>query len=260
VAVLKPWAWNAPPPPVPGSGLGSPAAVGAAVPTPTPAPTPADPLTRSACLVDPIWTTVVDQVAEATSTRSWTRLDPVPAAGPTDPAIATVRVFADAVPRIGFCDPAGVEASPSDGIVADPSPANGAGQVPLAVRVWLVTPAPAPLTALATEIRPELLSGGTVADRGALFGPPASAASGARGAASPAAWPTGRYVFRVDLPGAGPAGSDVTWFAVDLKGPWPWGPGTPRAIGPVVGPGVDPAPSTLASAAPGASGGASPRP
>ncbi len=186
--------------------------------------------------MDSIWTTVVDQVAEATSSRSWTRIDPVPAGGPTDPAIATISVFADAVPRIGFCIPAGLEVSPSGGTGADPGSPSGAAGVPLAVRVWRVTPTTAPMTPVATALLPVLVSGGTVADRGALFGPPpVTPAPGARRTASPAPWPAGRYVFRVDLQGAGPGGSDVTWFAIDLKGPWPWGPGSPRAVSPAGG-------------------------
>jgi hypothetical protein len=106
----------------------------------------------------------------------------------------------------------------------------------------------------ADEIVPPVVSGGTIAEGGSLFGPPeglavgggagqtsdpedAWAASGAApgsarwradgGPPAQASWPPGIYVFRVDALGSGPGGSEVAWFAIELRGPWPGESPTP---------------------------------
>jgi hypothetical protein len=244
VAVLKPWDWFAPPAAAPGrEGAAIPAARPASSPTVAPTPasrdwTGAGP--QVACLSGTSWLVVVDQAVGPTVSRSWTRVDPVPATGPLDPAIAGTRVYADSVPRIGFCVP--------DTRVPDPAgfgSTMGQGDAPFGVRAWRIQPASAATGPRhATEIAPALVSGGTLADRGSLYGPPV-ARSPRRGTGSAEApWQTGTYVFRVELADARPAGLGVAWFAIELRGPWT---GLTDATTPA--PGV-PAPATPSPATP----------
>jgi hypothetical protein len=176
------------------------------------------------------WLAVVDFSDSGAAARSWTVLAPRPAAAPDDPAIPRVRVFADAVARIGFCAPP-----------ATPDSAAAAGGSSYLVRAWSLAPASGETGAwTAAPIRPVLLSGGTTADSGALYGPPgsvplpggaptgaapsagapvASGGFGSPGAGEPVAagsWPPGTYVLRVQ-PGEW---SSALWFAFDLAGPW----------------------------------------
>lgn len=240
VAVVKPWDWIAAPSRAPGRE-------GVAIPTasPTVAPPPApsdwtDVGARVACLSGGSWLAVVDQVDGPTVSRSWTRLDLVPSTSPTDPAIARTHVYAEAVPRLGFCAPTGDP---------DAAGADGAGDVPRRVRAWRLPPAaPGRVDSWSiADLQLRIVAGGTVADRGVLYGPPgvapgtsaqgtgdpegAWAAGSSRvprpaawsaddGLPAPASWPAGTYVFRVQLPGAGPAGSDEAWFAIELRGSW----------------------------------------
>jgi len=251
VAVVKPWDSIAAPSVAPGRE-GAAILVASAMTAPTPAPrdwTGAGP--RVACLSGTSWLAVVDQVDGPTVSRSWTRLDLVAATDPLDPAIARTHVYAGAVPRIGFCAP-------------DPGAGGGwagggwAGGAPFRIRAWRITPVESATegtgTALpgsrdAVPIVPPVVSGGTVAEGGALFGPPGGVAAGGRapgpakwaaddGPPAQASWRPGTYVFRVGLSGAGPAGGDpsggdpaggeAAWFAIELRGPWV-GPGAPVA-------------------------------
>lgn len=237
VAVVKPWDWVAAPASAPGrEGAAIPAASPAVAPTPAPSDW-TDVGARIACLSGGSWLAVVDQVDGATVSRSWTRLDLEPAAGPTDAAIARTHAYAEAVPRIGFC-------APDSGATG----AAGVADTPFRVRAWKLTPAePATGAREAVEIVPPVVSGGTVADRGAMYGPPSagtprSRAGGTRdpesvwaaGASAPGpsrwspgdglpdevSWPPGTYVFRVGPSGVGPSGSEAAWFAIELRGPW----------------------------------------
>jgi hypothetical protein len=257
VAVLKPWDWIAAPPVGPGREG---AAIAGVLPatSPTVVPTPASPDwtgagPQVACLSGTSWLAVVDQVNGPVTSRSWTRLDLVPATGPLDPAIARTHVYAESVPRIGFCAPGSANAAGAAGASAQ-----------FRVRAWRLTSVEALADGSATdsiasrradEIVPPVVSGGTIAEGGSLFGPPeelavgggegqapdredawavGGAAPGSAGGAAPgsarwraygggpvqASWPPSIYVFRVDALGSGPAGSGVAWFAIELRGPW----------------------------------------
>ena len=254
LAVLKPWDWIAAPSVGPGREG---AAISAARPatSPTIAPTPASgdwtgAGPQVACLSGARWLAVVDQVNGPVTSRSWTRLDIVPATGPLDPAIVRTHVYAESVPRIGFCAPGSADA-------AD-------GGATFRVRAWRLTPreaatagseaapaedagaaVPGPREAIPVVLT--VISGGTAADGGALFGPPgwltvgraagrAADPEGAWAARGPVplpgdwtpggglpearSWQPGTYVFRVDALGSEPAGSGVAWFAIELRGPW----------------------------------------
>jgi hypothetical protein len=258
LAVAKPWAWLTPPPPAPGPEGTSVAASPGAAPTPVPSPS-TEPPERIACFLDPTWLAVVDWTDGPTTARSWTRLDPAPVAGPADPAIATVHVYAEAVWRIGFC-----------------APSLDAG-ARIRVRAWRVLPAtPARGPAAAVEIAPVPVPGGTPTDHGILYEPPASIVPGAPPSASPdpegawsvdgglvprpaawspgaapaaAAWPAGAYVFHVVIGEAGSGRPDEAWFAIDLRGPWAGtAAGSPSASPPrgptLATPGASAAPTT----------------
>jgi len=259
LAVLKPWDWIAAKPVAPGREGG---AISGAVPTAAPTASPTSTTrdwanlgTRIACLSGTSWLAIVDQVDGPTTSRSWTHLDLVPANDPLDPAIVRTHVYAEAVPRIGFCA--------ADLHVVDPA---AAGDEPFPVRAWrLPSVLPTGASANATEFVPRIVSGGTLAEGGALFGPPGglsvrgpagqaadpegawavggSVPGAARwatraGRSAQASWPPGTYVFRVDPAGAGSAGSGTpgsaapssgaAWFAIELRGPWV-GPGASDA-------------------------------
>lgn len=250
VAVAKPWDWITAPTSAPGREgaaipAGSPGASPGGAPSTAAPDSPADWMgidDQLACLSGSGWLAVVDAVDGPTISRSWTRIEPVPAAGPTDEEIARTHVYADAVPRMGFCAP-GRPGSTSGG--ADPT-AGGAYDV----RVWRITPdgaaagGPASDARVVVELAPVVISGGAVSDHGALFGPPVDQRPGSadqsrdpesawaarapeRAPWSPgdrvadaASWPPGTYVFRVDVPGSTPPGADAAWFVIELRGPW----------------------------------------
>ena len=255
VAVVKPWAWLAEP------GLSPAVAISpSAAPAPTASPADWTRISdRVVCLADGAWMAVVDEVEGPTTSRSWTLLDLVPASQPTDPDIARVHVYADAVTRIGFCAPApggspdasaaaaGGGATGADG--APPSPA------PFLVQAWRLLPG-VDATGSAEPVALVPVAGGTGADRGALYGPPpiapgprmpggaptptlvaagGSPAPGTRTPAAPPSWPPGRYVFRVQ-----PADGSAAWLAIEVRGPWPGvaGPASPAA--PAASPGPTP--------------------
>jgi hypothetical protein len=251
LAVLKPWDWS-PPPTAPGrdgaaipgaSPVGSPAASPAPA-SPAPAPESwTDLSNRVACLSGRLWMAVVDKVDGPTVARTWTRLDPAAATDPADPAIVRLHAYAEAVPRLGFCAPAGADAAGAD---AGGAPAT----TPYRVRAWRLDPAvPGVRASTPAAIDLRIVAGGTRADNGVLYGPPPDTTPGAaavstpdpegawsRGygriprpagwspdadpSAAPGSWPSGTYVFRVDLAGAGPDGSATAWFAIELRGPW----------------------------------------
>jgi hypothetical protein len=225
VAVVKPWDWIGAPSPAPGRE-------GAAIPVPSPTvvPTPAPrdrtgAGTRIACLSGGSWMTVVDQVDGPTVARSWTRLEPVPATGPTDPAIVRMHVYAASVPRLGFCAPTRAPGASGAGSAADDS---------FHVRAWRLQLAPdTDGPAEAVEIALAAIPGGSAGDHGVLYGPPGPHPRRDARLPAAAAWPIGTYVFRVAQPGVGSAGSDPAWFIVELRGPW---------TGPAVAPGPEPTP------------------
>ncbi len=254
LAFAKPWSWGSPaaaPTQAP-DVIATPAPAASAVPAALAPRRWTDLGASGSCLSNRLWMAVVDEEDDGgrTVTRSWTRLDPVPASDPTDPGIVRARVYAEAVPRIGFCAPA----------------AAGTTERRLAVAAWRLEPGTAPDEATAVPIEPVILAGGAVADGGALYGPPTSSRSGivpgepgsptaggadARGAHGVAAdpevtwsvdgggpwqphgwttgpeqagaggWLPGTYVFRVAVPGAAADDAAIAWVAVELRGPWP---------------------------------------
>jgi hypothetical protein len=228
VAVLKPWDWFAPPAVAPGrEGAAIPAAGPATSPTVVRTPashdwTGAGP--QVACLSGTRWMAVVDQVDGPTVARSWTGLDPVPATGPTDPAIVRMHVYAESVPRLGFCAPTRAPGA---------SGAGSAAEDAFRVRAWRLQPPPgADGPPESVGIALAVISGGSAGDHGVLYGPPGPQPR-RRARLPAAAWPIGTYVFRVEQPGAGSAESDPAWFIVELRGPW---------TGPPVAPGSEPTP------------------
>jgi hypothetical protein len=244
VAVLKPWDWFAPPAAPPGRE-GAAASTARPATSPPVAPTSASgdwtgAGPRVACVSGTSWLAVVDQVNGPTVSRSWTRLDPVPATDPLDATVAKTRVYADSVPRIGFCAPH------AGWLGAAGSPEAGADLTLFHVRAWRIRPASvAAGPRSAAEIAPALVSGGALADGGALYGPPIARNVRRVDLSTNAAWPVGTYVFQVEQTGAGPAGRDTAWFAIELRGPWigPEGDSTPA---PRVSPTVPVTPPTAA--------------
>ena len=166
LAFAKPWSWGSPaaaPTQAP-DVIATPAPAASAVPAALAPRRWTDLGASGSCLSNRLWMAVVDEEDDGgrTVTRSWTRLDPVPASDPTDPGIVRARVYAEAVPRIGFCAPA----------------AAGTTERRLAVAAWRLEPGTAPDEATAVPIEPVILAGGAVADGGALYGPPTSSRSG----------------------------------------------------------------------------------
>jgi len=286
VAVVKPWDWIAAPSVAPGREgaailVASPTTAPSASPPSAPPAAPRDWTDVGAlvaCLSGTSWLAVVDQVDGPTVSRSWTRLDLVPATDPLDPAIARTHVYAGAVPRIGFCAPG---PAAGGGEAADAHGAAGArGGAPFVIRAWRLTPVESatqgtgtalPGTREAVPIVPPVVSGGTIAEGGALFGPPAGVAAGSMagrtpdpegawaagglaqgpahwaaddGRAAQASWRPGTYVFRVGPSGAGPVGGDPS--GGDPVGGGPSGGEVAwfaiELRGPWVGPGAPPAP------------------
>ncbi len=224
VAVVKPWDRGSSAAPAAGPG-------GTSVPTasPTIASTPGagdwtEIGARVACLSRSNWLAVVDQVDGPTVSRSWTRIDLAPATGPTDPAITRTLVYADAVPRLGFCAP-----------TTDPGGAGG--DVSFRVSAWRLGPGdPSPGHSVITEIAPVVIASGTAEDRGVLYGPPGRHPSHRDVSGRASSWRVGTYVFRVQLGGGGASASVEAWFAVELHGPRPGPTGSPTPSAPV-GPG-----------------------
>jgi hypothetical protein len=238
VAVAKPWDWMDAPSPAPGrEGAAPPAAAPGGDAAPAGSSQPAGWTGAGeglACLSGGSWLAIVDAVDGSRTSRSWTRLVPAPATGPADPGIVRTHLYAEAVPRIGFCAPGA-----AGGIAGGPGAEVGGAR--FRVRAWRLLPgSPAPI-----ELAPVVVWGGTLTDGGTLYGPPAHMAPGtpsreardpegawaARGPAradwSPgdavaeeASWPPGTYVVRVDLPGVAAAGAGPAWFAIELRGPW----------------------------------------
>jgi hypothetical protein len=244
VAVLKPWDWFAPlvaPPGRDGAAVSTERPATSPTVAPTSAPgdwTGAEP--RVACVSGTRWLAVVDQVNEPTVSRSWTRLDLVPATDPLDATIARIHVYADSVPRIGFC-------APNTGrLDAAGSPEAGTDLTLFHVRAWRIRPASvAAGPQSAAEITPALVSGGTLAGGGALYGPPISPNVRRVDLSANAAWPIGTYVFQVEQAGAGVAGRNAAWFAIELRGPW-IGPEGDSMPAPGVSPTAPVAPPTAA--------------
>jgi hypothetical protein len=266
LALAKPWDWAGPTAAPPATTIAPGAAASPAEPgRPTPPPRSIDPAAGVGCLSDRLWMAVVDEVdaGAATHARTWTRLDPVPVDDPTDPRIATAHAYAEVVPRIGFCAPTAAGATTSSGTARG---AATAGR--LAVAAWRVERAAGSAAATAVPLDLAVVAGGTIADGGALYAPPAGAggpdpgdpeaawSTGGSDPRRPAGWSTGpartdvgwlpgTYVFRVALDGARSAGDREGWIAVELRGPWAGVQAPPsgrrgRAPTPEPGPGLAP--------------------
>jgi hypothetical protein len=222
VAVVKPWDWNASAPPAPGRG-------GTALPTASPmiSSTPGagdwtEIGARVACLSGSNWLAVVDQVDGPTVSRSWTRIDLAPVTGPTDPAITRTVVYADAVPRLGFCAP-----------TTDPRGPGTGGGVSFRVSAWRLGPGdPSPGPSGITEIAPAVIAIGTAEDRGVLYGPPGRRLSHRDVSGRASSWRVGTYVFRVQLGGGRASAPVEAWFAVELHGTRPGATGSPAPAAP----------------------------
>lgn len=229
LAVAKPWSW------LPASpGAAPPEAGASASGGPPPAAAATTPWTslggEPSCLSGRLWMAVVDEVDEGRPARSWTRLAPAAAGGPDDHAVVRTHAYAASVPRVGFCAP--VAAALASG--ADPGER-------FAVRLWRIGAGAA--SEEPGEMPLVVVAGGTLADGGALY---AAVAGPDRAGGQPGSWPPGTYVFRVQLPGAGPGGDAAAWFAIELRGPWTGPGGSPGGESPAPGsspaPGESPAP------------------
>lgn len=220
LAVLKPWDLLPSAPPTPDDARRPPGPSPAATPGSTPWTQIGDEL---ACFSGRTWMAVVDERDDGRVTRSWTSLEPVPASGPADPAIVGTHAYAEAVLRLGFCAPA---ARAAEGATRE-----------MDVELWRL--APAGVDGDAREVPRRLVAGGTVAAGGALYVP--GGPINRRDRTSEALWPPGTYVFRIRLAGAGPDDAGTSWFAVELRGPWP---GPDRTSPPSPAPAPTPAPAS----------------
>lgn len=247
LALAKPWSWGASVATPPVASV-APSALPSAAATAAPTGPPPGLGASFGCMSDDLWTAVVDEVDAGgrSLTRSWIRIDPVAAGGPDDPGIAKVRVFAEAVPRVGFC-------APTRGLRGDPGR-------PIAVTTWRLERDAASGRVTPIRITVAAVSGGTVRDGGALYAPPAGSDDAPSGAASdPEAdwavdappwrhgrwstgpahllqWAQGTYVLAVEPPTVVPGQSVVRWFAIELRGPWTGPPAIPPAIAPAASP------------------------
>jgi hypothetical protein len=229
-AVLKPWDLVPSPPSTPDDR--APASAG---------PGPADPASslstpwtgigdHLACFSSGAWTAVVDELDDGRVTRSWTRVEPGPATGPGDPTIVRLHAYAEAVPRMGFCPPAATV------VAGRPRPAE--------VDVWRLVQDGAGIDEYAAVGRRVVADDRTAG--GMLLAPAGPPASREPTRAARASWPPGTYVFRVRLPGTAPDDVGGSWFAVELRGPWPGLDTTPSPT-----PEPMPAPATPAPTSPG---------
>jgi hypothetical protein len=169
VAFVKPW----------GSGVLGPTPLVQAPATPTPVGGPtasSDPdeaeMARM-CLSTSAWLIASEEQVSGRAVRIWRAIEPVVAIRPDDPAIPWVPIASESLSALGWCGP-----EFGDGRLADPT----------AVEAWLLAPAgirPVALLRLRPTRRDSSLGG--------LYRPALAPA-----AISPtAAWPAGRYLFRV---------------------------------------------------------------
>lgn len=183
LAIAKPWAG-------PGAGTiptaaASPASASAAPERSAPAESaPA----IEACQAGAGWRLFVVEANAGRSGRTWYSMEPVAAAGPNDSTIPTIRVYAEALQRLGYCAETTI----------------GRLRPILGTEAWRV-PATGPARAIHLMAARE--PGVTDPNLGALFIPPKT-----RAGTSPTAWPPGRYVFVVRF---GPT-SPAQWFAAEV--------------------------------------------
>jgi hypothetical protein len=201
LAIAKPWAGS------PSGAASSPRTADARTTEPPPAisPPPGPSIADTVCHAETGWRLSTIETNNGRPIKTWYSVAPVAATGPSDPAMPTIRIYAESLQRLGYC--AGLAA----GLPVAVTSASGWRSSPVG------TPAPIPLVR-ATE------PGFDDSELGALFLPPPSVAG-----ATPGDWPPGRYVFAVRTR---PAPGDRLWFAAEVI-----------AVGVrVTGPSVSPAP------------------
>jgi hypothetical protein len=202
--IAKPWGAT-PSPDGPTGGVdreaSSVAAITPTIPTPSPTLSAEDQL-REHCLAPSSWRTFSLQRWDDQTVRAWVAIEPVPAVGPTDPAIPFVAVIASGVLALGYCAP----------VVGPERPAAGA-----TMAAWRL----ADDGATAERLAPQRTVPPVATILGGLFVLPAG--GNAVGVASDG-WPPGRYVFDVD----------GHWFGAEVRL-------IERAVKPVIEPPVDPA-------------------
>jgi hypothetical protein len=138
------------------------------------------PPTRARCYSREGWRLVTVERTENSEIRTWIAVGPVPATGPADPRIPSVRVVVGPFQGLGFCAPEA--ASPAQGVL------------------WLMQ-ADAPQPIALTSLEP--LDGEAEADRGVAFAAPDELRQ------REASWPSGRYVFEIRTAGT----TRSLWFA-----------------------------------------------
>jgi hypothetical protein len=125
--------------------------------------------------------------------RTWYDLIPGWGAGPADPGIPLVRVFARDLVALGFCVPT----------------TDGQSIAMAGIQGWRVQ------GGRAVPIELARLAGSSPRDLalGSLFGAPPSGAGTSSNGAGAGAWPDGRFVFLIR---AGQADEEDIWFGVDV--------------------------------------------
>ena len=100
VAVAKPWA-GGPDSGTPSQEPPSPSAEAALSPSPSATPRLAE--IDQACLNENGWRVFTVGTNAGVAVDTWYSIDPVRASGPTDPSIATLRVYTETLTRLGYC-------------------------------------------------------------------------------------------------------------------------------------------------------------
>lgn len=137
-------------------------------------------------------------VGRESEIRTWTAIDPVPAAAPVDRAIPFAPIASDLVTAIGYCAPRG----------ADPAPADATP------RFWALDPD----GETARALEPSPLEPAVSNPLGGLWLPPPDVRVALDGADG---WRPGRYVLRVD------AGSNGRWLGIEIENLAARTPGAP---------------------------------
>jgi hypothetical protein len=233
LAVVKPWAALGPPRASDGptqsavvasvGTLGEGAAADVAgLPTQPAAPQPADALH---CLQPDGWRLVTYEQLPTQIERSWIVVTPATAAGPLDPAILVTTLVSSDMLGLGLCAPASGLGSGPWRLVAPRITAiwhltQAAGSsllktVPLDPLVSTATPSGTASSGAAPDAydgRTDPNVGGRLA---ILYGPPQPSDLLPAGASlgPAAAWPAGRYVLSIALPGSG----IPLWLGLDLQ-------------------------------------------
>ena len=214
LAVLKPWGDG----PSEGSGGAPPDAVRPGGPsdapsvTESPVPTPSRDPIAAACLNPDGWRLATIESFGGSIIRRWQTITPVEATRPDDPDIPVGLAASDAVLAIGWCAP----------ITGPDRPLAIAN-----VTVWRLDrvgrEAPVPQSVGGRRGIP-------LSPLGAIYDPPTYGAIRDPDGAEAAAWPPGRYVFRVVH------GEQARWLAVDVfdlgdSRPAPSGPSASQGSG-----------------------------